>query len=167
MENLCINKIFLIFSLQQEYMADAEALKLRVAAPALTFLHIPPPEFNSSMLSKKVGVQQEGVSSPSVNSGLFTSLAGAKDVKALIVGHDHINDYCAELFGLQLCYGGGFVYHAYGQAGWARRARVMVVNLDKTENGWGPVQSIKTRKRLDDANFTAIDDQLLWDLEYA
>ena len=96
-----LTKFFSFFSLQQEYMADAEALKLRVAAPALTFLHIPPPEFNSSMLSKKVGVQQEGVSSPSVNSGLFTSLAGAKDVKALIVGHDHINDYCAELFGLQ------------------------------------------------------------------
>ncbi|KAM3711869.1 hypothetical protein ACB098_01G141400 [Castanea mollissima] len=152
--------------LQQEYMADAEALKLKVAAPALAFLHIPPPEFNSSMLSKKVGVQQESVSSPSVNSGLFTSLASAKDVKALIVGHDHLNDYCAELFGLQLCYGGGFGYHAYGLAGWARRARVVVVNLDKTENGWGPVQSIKTRKRLDDANFTAIDDELLWDLEY-
>ena len=47
MENLCINN-FSHFSLQEEYMSDAEALKLKIATPGLAFLHIPPREFNYS-----------------------------------------------------------------------------------------------------------------------
>lgn len=111
-------------------------------------------------------MQQEVVSSPGLNSGLFTTLFSARDVKALLVGHDHINDFCGDLFGIKLCYGGGIGYHAYGLAGWPRRARVVVAHLEKTENGWGPVQSIKTRKRLDDPNFSAIDDQTLRDFQF-
>ena len=111
-------------------------------------------------------MQQEVVSSPGLNSGLFTTLFSARDVKALLVGHDHSNDFCGDLFGIKLCYGGGIGYHAYGLAGWPRRARVVVAHLEKTENGWGPVQSIKTRMRLDDPNFGAIDDQTLRDFQF-
>ncbi|KAL0002445.1 hypothetical protein SO802_016226 [Lithocarpus litseifolius] len=82
---------------------------------------------------------------------------------AVFTGHDHLNDFCGELTGIQLCYAGGFGYHAYGKAGWARRARVVVVNLEKMEKGgWGAVKSIETRKRLDDQHLTAIDSQVLW-----
>lgn len=68
MENLCINK-FSHFSLQEEYMFDAEALKLKIAAPRLAFLHIPSRKFNYSSNLPKIGVQQEAVSSPGLNSG--------------------------------------------------------------------------------------------------
>lgn len=87
-------------------------------------------------------------------------------MKTLLVGHDHINEFCGDLFGIKLCYGGVIGYHAYGLARWLRRARVEVANLEKTENGWGPVQSIKTQKRLNDLNFSAIDDQALWDFQF-
>ncbi|KAK2436464.1 putative inactive purple acid phosphatase [Trifolium repens] len=54
--------------------------------------------------------------SASVNSGFFTTLVGAGDVKAVFVGHDHLNDFCGKLMDIQLCYAGGFGYHAYGKA---------------------------------------------------
>ncbi|KAA0039796.1 putative inactive purple acid phosphatase 29 [Cucumis melo var. makuwa] len=135
----------------------------KTAAPGLTFFHIPLPEFSSFDASNYTGVRQEGISSPSVNSGFFTSMVEAGDVKAVFTGHDHLNDFCGLLTGINLCYGGGFGYHAYGKAGWSRRARVVVANLERTAKGnWGSVKSIRTWKRLDDKHLTPIDSQVLW-----
>lgn len=86
----------------------------------------------------------------------------AGNVRAVFTGHDHKNDFCGKLLDINLCYAGGFGYHAYGKAGWARRARVVAVKLKKTSKaGWGAVKSIKTWKRLDDQHLTAIDAQVL------
>ncbi len=84
--------------------------------PALAYFHIPLPEYKTVLESPKMilGEQQEEISSPLVNSGLFTALLEAGDVKATFVGHDHVNDYCGNFFGIHLCYGGGTGYHAYG-----------------------------------------------------
>lgn len=133
------------------------------SAPGLVYFHIPLPEFVSFDSSNFTGVKQEGISSPSVNSGFFTTMLESGDVKAVFTGHDHLNDFCGDLMGINLCYAGGFGYHAYGKAGWSRRARVMVASLEKTEQGaWGAVKSIKTWKRLDDQFLTGIDGQVLW-----
>ncbi|GAB2299133.1 Probable inactive purple acid phosphatase 29 [Dionaea muscipula] len=147
--------------LKRAYMAKPEPQK--AAAPGLVYFHIPLPEYASFDSSNFTGVKQEGISSASVNSGFFTTMVEAGDVKAVFTGHDHINDFCGELTGISLCYGGGFGYHAYGKAGWARRARVVVAKLEETlKGGWGPVKSIITWKRLDDEHLTAIDAQVLW-----
>ncbi|KAI7747370.1 hypothetical protein M8C21_002291 [Ambrosia artemisiifolia] len=137
-------------------------LQKKSKAPGLAYFHIPLPEYSSFDSSNFTGVKQEGISSASVNSGFFTTLVGAGDVKAVFTGHDHINDFCGELTGIYLCYAGGFGYHAYGKAGWSRRSRVVVVSLEKKSNGsWGGVEFIKTYKRLDEENLTVIDNQLV------
>ncbi|KAL5572261.1 hypothetical protein UlMin_021858 [Ulmus minor] len=132
-------------------------------APGLAYFHIPLPEFANFDSSNFTGIRQEGISSASINSGFFTTMVEAGDVKAVFTGHDHLNDFCGKLNGIQLCYAGGFGYHAYGKAGWSRRARVVVASLEKLEKGgWGGVKSIKTWKRLDDAHLTSIDGEVLW-----
>ncbi|KAL5792103.1 hypothetical protein ACOSP7_000697 [Xanthoceras sorbifolium] len=147
--------------LQREYMRKPEAQE--GPAPGLAYFHIPLPEFASFDSTNFTGVKQEGISSASVNSGFFTTMVAAGDVKAVFIGHDHVNDFCGELTGIQLCYAGGFGYHAYGKAGWDRRARVVVATLERTEKGgWGAVKSIKTRKRVDDRHLTPVDGQVLW-----
>ncbi|GMY09142.1 probable inactive purple acid phosphatase 29 isoform X4 [Fagus crenata] len=100
----------------KEYAAKPEAQK--GPAPGLAYFHIPLPEFAS------------------FDSSNFTG-----DVKAVFTGHDHLNDFCGELTGIQLCFAGGFGYHAYGKAGWARKARVVAVNLEKTERVVGEQSS--------------------------
>jgi hypothetical protein len=133
------------------------------AAPALAYFHIPLPEFGSFTASNRTGVKRDPISSASINSGFFTSMVEAGDVKAAFVGHDHLNDFCGNLTGIQLCYAGGFGYHAYGMAGWSRRARVVSVQLGKTQDGdWQGVHSIKTWKRLDDRRLTTIETEVLW-----
>lgn len=147
--------------LRRAYMSNPEGQKS--AAPGLAYFHIPLPECASFDSSNFTGVKQEGISSASVNSGFFTTMVEAGDVKAAFTGHDHLNDFCGELLGIHLCYAGGFGYHAYGKAGWARRARVVLATLEEREKeGWGEVKSIKTWKRLDDKHLTVIDAQVLW-----
>ncbi|XP_022929866.1 probable inactive purple acid phosphatase 29 isoform X1 [Cucurbita moschata] len=148
-------------NLKRAYMS--KPLPQKSAAPGLAYFHIPLPEFSRFDASNYTGVRQEGISSPTVNSGFFTSMVESGDVKAVFTGHDHLNDFCGALNGINLCYAGGFGYHAYGKAGWPRRARVVVANLEATSNGnWGTVKSIRTWKRLDDEHLTAIDAQVLW-----
>jgi len=145
------------------FQKTSKKLQKKLKAPGLAYFHIPLPEFAYFDSSNFTGVRQEGISSASVNSGFFTTLVEAGDVKAVFTGHDHINDFCGKLTGIQLCYGGGFGYHAYGKAGWSRRARMVVVSLEKeSHDDWGAVKSIKTWKRLDDENLTTIDGQVLW-----
>ncbi|CAH8346416.1 unnamed protein product [Eruca vesicaria subsp. sativa] len=148
--------------LQREY--NSEPNPQQGTAPGLAYFHIPFPEFwsfDSENATK--GVRQEETGSAIINSGFFTTLVARGDVKSVFVGHDHLNDFCGELKGLNLCYGGGFGYHAYGKAGWERRARVVVADLNKKSTGsWGDVKSIRTWKRLDDQHLSVIDDQFLW-----
>ncbi|KAF8033045.1 hypothetical protein BT93_D1818 [Corymbia citriodora subsp. variegata] len=148
--------------LQRAYVSKAEAQE--APAPGLVYFHIPLPEYANVVDSLNyTGVKQDPISSASVNSGFFTTMVEAGDVKAVFTGHDHLNDFCGKYTGIQLCYAGGFGYHAYGKAGWARRTRVVVATLEKTDKAsWGPLKSIKTWKRLDDQNLTTIDVQVLW-----
>ncbi|KAL7117653.1 hypothetical protein ACP275_03G085800 [Erythranthe tilingii] len=138
-------------------------------APGLAYFHVPLPEYSSFDSSNFTGEKLEGaISSPTVNSGFFTTMVESGDVKAVFTGHDHLNDFCGELTGIHLCYAGGFGYHAYGKAGWARRARMVVASLEKSDKGsWGEVKSIKTWKRLDDEHLTAIDGQVLWSKSFS
>ncbi|KAL3354349.1 hypothetical protein AABB24_018811 [Solanum stoloniferum] len=147
--------------LKKTYMHTSNAMK--APAPGLAYFHIPLPEYASFDSSNFTGVRQEGISSASINSGFFTTMVEAGDVKAAFAGHDHLNDFCGKLMDINLCYAGGFGYHAYGKAGWSRRARMVVASLEKTgKGGWGDVKSIKTWKRLDDEHLTTIDTQVLW-----
>ncbi|PKA46138.1 putative inactive purple acid phosphatase 29 [Apostasia shenzhenica] len=147
--------------LQEKYKSKPSPQK--DPAPGLVYFHIPLPEYSTFDASNFTGVKQEGISSASINSGFFTTMVEAGDVKAVFTGHDHLNDFCGKLTGIQLCYAGGFGYHAYGKAGWSRRARVVSAYLEKTVNGdWGGVKSIKTWKRLDDEYLSTIDNQVLW-----
>jgi hypothetical protein len=86
--------------------------------PSMSFFHIPFPEFAEAVTADGVfmmGSRKEKVASPKVNSGLAVAMLEAKDVMAVSVGHDHVNDYLVEWNGIMLCYGrytgGATVYH--------------------------------------------------------
>ncbi|KAJ3692769.1 hypothetical protein LUZ60_011864 [Juncus effusus] len=150
-------------NLQEKYKSGPEPQK--ESAPGLAYFHIPLPEYASFDSSNFTGTKDEPgiIGSASINSGFFSTLVESGDVKGVFVGHDHLNDFCGKLTGIQLCYAGGFGYHAYGKVGRSRRARVVSAFLEKTVDGkWGGVKSIKTWKRLDDQYMSTIDSQVLW-----
>jgi len=124
------------------------------SVPALMFFHIPIPEY--VFVTSIVGDKQEDLTSftPKVNSGLFAAILEAGDVVATFVGHSHLNDFCGLHSGIHMCLGGGVGYHGYGKAGWARRSRIIEIRDDGN--------SIVTWKRLDDASFTKVNEQVLF-----
>lgn len=80
-------------------------------APGLVYVHIPVPEFKQfSEPRQMTGVRQEQTCSAPINSGLFTKLVERGEVKGVFSGHDHVNDFCATLNGVNLCYAGGSGY---------------------------------------------------------
>ncbi|KAL5769148.1 hypothetical protein ACOSQ2_015931 [Xanthoceras sorbifolium] len=136
---------------------------LGAQSPALAFFHIPIPEIRQLYHQKIVGQLHEAAACSVVNSGVLQTFVSMGDVKAVFIGHDHTNDFCGNIDGIWLCYGGGFGYHGYGRAGWPRRARVILAELGNEENAWTGVKTIKSWKRLDDEKLSKIDEQVLWE----
>ena len=77
--------------------------------PSLAFFHIPLPEYNyaTRLDTRRVmrGNFGEEPYSPLVNSGLFVSMKEMGDVKAIICGHDHDNDYAMSWNNMFLMFG--------------------------------------------------------------
>jgi 3',5'-cyclic AMP phosphodiesterase CpdA len=75
--------------------------------PALAFFHIPLPEYRSATRREtvRIGTKLEEECVPDVNSGMFLSMLEKGDVMGTFVGHDHVNDYVINYYGIALTYG--------------------------------------------------------------
>ncbi len=84
--------------------------------PSLAFFHIPLPEYNNVVLSEPaVGNKGESISSPVINTGLFSAFIQQKDVMGTFVGHDHNNDFIGEHHDIALAYGRRSGNNSYGK----------------------------------------------------
>lgn len=86
--------------------------------PAMAFFHIPLPEMRDATQNQNVymvGTRKEMVCAPEINTGLATAMLQAGDVMGVFVGHDHVNDYVVDWYGILMGYGrftgGKTVYH--------------------------------------------------------
>lgn len=67
-----------------------------------------------------VGERNEDECPGPINSGMFNAILERGDVKGVFVGHDHINDYVGDYYGVLLGYAPGTGFGAYGLPGAAR-----------------------------------------------
>lgn len=74
---------------------------------ALLFFHIPLPEYARAFDHGEFrnGVRMEEECSPEINTGMFAELVLQGNVLGTFVGHDHNNNYAAQLYNIALCYG--------------------------------------------------------------
>jgi hypothetical protein len=122
------------------YFRTSEELEARHGAPvpALMFFHIPLPEFDLMWQKPEVhgvvGERNEDVAAGTFNSGLFAAMMERGDVKGVFVGHDHVNDYVGDYFGIRLGYSANTGFGTYGLDGDERErmrgARVFVIQED-------------------------------------
>ncbi len=110
--------------------AELTALNGSNPYPALAFFHIPLPEYNSVIGNEDtVGLSEERVCSPQINTGMLAAFVEMGDVMGTFVGHDHDNNYIGVHKGIALAYGQSSGYETYGSIG--RGARVIVLEEDK------------------------------------
>ena len=106
--------------------------------PSLMFFHIPLQEFRTMYENGArhgvVGERNEDECPGPFNSGLFAALLERGDVKGVFVGHDHVNNYVGNYFGITLGYSANTGFGTYGLGGpdndRLRGARVFVVHED-------------------------------------
>lgn len=104
---------------------------------SLMFFHIPTPEWGDMWDNKDefgvVGEKNEEECPADVNSGMFTAALARGDVKGMFVGHDHVNDYTGNYYGIQLGYDANVGYQTYGLGGTEndRLRGVRVFELDE------------------------------------
>ena len=119
----------------QWYRETSQATERRHGlVPSLMFFHIPLWEhhhmwYGSQFTSNEadhvaarkkhsiVGEKNEGVYTGAFNSGLFTAMLERGDVRGAYCGHDHINTYMGNYFGIELGYGPGTGFGPYGKNG--------------------------------------------------
>lgn len=119
------------------YKSTANALKEKYkrTIPAIMFFHIPLKEFKLAWGNgNTVGQRNEEENASKINSGLFSALLEIGDVKGVFCGHDHTNDYCAELSGIRLGYGRNVGNQTYGKDGLPKAARVFLIKENELEN---------------------------------
>jgi hypothetical protein len=93
--------------------------------PGLMAFHIPLQESYSAWLNRRVikdwtGDKVEDICASAFNSGLFSVLLYRNDVKAVVFGHDHSNDFMVNYNGIRLCYAASLSTTAYGGGNGAR-----------------------------------------------
>ncbi|CAH0514960.1 unnamed protein product [Peronospora belbahrii] len=135
-------------------------LKPRQRNTPVMFFHIPLVEFSYSKDGCN-GDQLERVHNQGMNLRLLSALSEINEIKAVFVGHDHVNEYCCLVDGVQLCYGGGAGFgRAYSAAGFSRRARVVEWTVDSDER-----HVIRSWKRhFDDINVVRSEEVLYSEL---
>ena len=105
------------------------------------FLHIPLQEINNIMQPGKFEEEMNEVASCSVmNSGLLLQLFERGDVKGIFAGHDHINNFVGDWYGIKLGFSGSIGYTGYGLKGTndaevnrLRGARIFMINENEPE----------------------------------
>lgn len=120
--------------------------------PALAFFHIPLPEYNEVWGKETtIGVKEEKVCSPDINTGMYSAFLEEGDVMGMFVGHDHVNNYIGTLHNIALVYGQSTGRDGYGGIGkgyrvielyegqrkfdtWVR----ITYNADLDEDTWEP-----------------------------
>jgi 3',5'-cyclic AMP phosphodiesterase CpdA len=94
---------------QVSWFADSNQswLEKNPQVQALLFFHIPLPEYSQAFEQGeyRIGVRMEEECSPKINTGMFSELVLQGNVLGTFVGHDHNNNYAAQLYNIALCYG--------------------------------------------------------------
>lgn len=108
--------------------------KLGYKVPSLMFIHIPLWEYrfmwyasvdgrsgadHARAVGKHqiVGERNEDECPGPINSGMFSAILGRGDVKGVFCGHDHVNTYHGNYYGVLLGYSGSTGFGAYGLPG--------------------------------------------------
>jgi len=115
-------------TLTQYQMENKESVKW-----SGSFFHIPLQEYMTVWNNETCyGWNNDSIACQPVNSGLFDQFKQDPTFKLVSVGHNHGNDFCGNLQGIDLCFGRHTGYGGYGT--WERGARIFELNYNPSEN---------------------------------
>lgn len=100
----------------------------------LVFQHMAVPEIEDLWrYGKCYGVKRDGFGCPMVNSGQFLAALEDGHTKGMFFGHDHLNSFFGNYFGIVLGYGRVSGCGGYGAGDYPRGARIFVLRAQDLE----------------------------------
>lgn len=129
---------FIRFNQLRWYYDTSETLEAYNNAPvnALMLMHAPILEFGICMKNPErtalEGEMPETLFSGSLNSGLFATVLQRGDVRAIVSGHMHENNFAADYCGVKLCFDGAIGFRG-AEADHTRAARVFEICEAETD----------------------------------
>ena len=107
-------------------------------AQSLLFFHIPIPEYRQAFDNGEFrnGVRMEDECSPKINTGMFSEMVLQGNVLGSFVGHDHNNNYVAQLFKIALCYGYFSGGNSYGDIPLNGARIILLKENERTFTTW-------------------------------
>ena len=134
--------------------------------PGLMAFHIPLQETYTAWLNRDnlgyFGEKQDAICSSAYNSGLFASIFNRGDIKAIVNGHDHTNDFAIDYGGVKLCYSPNFSFNTYTNEN-MHGSRVFIIREDSPSNVETYVSYINERPN--GSNVEKLNDDYLYDFE--
>ena len=129
---------FVRFNQLRWYYDTSEALEAHNGAPvdALMLMHAPILEFGICMKNPErtslEGNALETLFSGSLNSGLLSTVLQRGDVRAIVSGHMHDDNFAAEYCGVKLCFDGAIGFRGTEEDE-RRCARIFEINEQSTD----------------------------------
>jgi len=104
----------------------------------LMFFHIPLPEYAQAFDHGefKLGKRKEEECSPKINTGMFAAMVLQRNVLGAFVGHDHVNNYVAQLHKIALGYGYFSGGNSYGSRPLNGARLILLETGKKTFTTW-------------------------------
>lgn len=151
------------------YKSTSEALQRENGGrlvPGVMAFHIPLKENNDAFCAQNdkklvyetTGIRNEGICSSKTRTNLFEVAYERGDIKAIVTGHDHINDYMYNYRGIKLCASpnvGDLTYTNLAFQG----ARVIDMSLDLIDNIKTHVEYVI--KRVDGSGMESLDTNVV------
>lgn len=101
---------------------------------AMIFQHIPLPEYEQLFrYGVTYGLKHEEVCFPYLNSGFFSAILEEGCAAGVFAGHDHVNDFYGDWFGVTLGYGRATGFGTYGAPDFAKGARIFILRENETK----------------------------------
>ncbi|MFH0976371.1 MAG: metallophosphoesterase family protein [Spirochaetota bacterium] len=125
------------------YVKNSKSIEAKYGkVPGFMFFHIPIFEFSLMWDQKEkhgvTGEKNENISCGPFNGGLFSAILERGDIKGVFCGHDHVNNYIGNYYGVYLGYAASAGFGPYGLGGSGRNrlrgARVFILNENNPEN---------------------------------
>ncbi len=122
--------------LQQRWLVDMQAEKRtgKDMNPALVFGHKPLPEHDDLWMYEGIyGERLIRGKKPFINTGFFSAMRQAGDVRGYFCGHDHACSYYGKLYDIMLGYGRHSGYHCLAALNFPRGGRMIVISEESGE----------------------------------
>ncbi len=140
-ELLCLNTHrHGVYGTTHEWLTKFAAQITDKEVPRYAFFHIPIKQYFSARIKREYsGISYEGIAFEKEDGSALGLLKSVGGVRGCFVGHDHLNDYSANVEGIDLVFGRSSGWNGYGSDKIRKGGKLLTANCETGSYAWESV----------------------------